>query len=36
MKERLDKGINTAREGIRAGGEFMMRLRTIAADDCLD
>lgn len=30
MKERLDKGINTAKEGIRAGGEFMMRLRTIA------
>lgn len=29
MKERLDKGINTTKEGIRAGGEFMMRLRTI-------
>lgn len=28
MKERLDQGINTTKEGIRAGGEFMMRLRT--------
>ena len=29
MKERLDKGINASREGIRAGGEFIMRLRNI-------
>ncbi len=29
MKERMDKGINTTKEGIRTGGEFMMRLRTI-------
>ena len=37
MKERLDKGINTTKEGIRAGGEFMMRLRTInKANHCLD
>lgn len=30
MKERLDKGINTTKRGIRAGGEFIMRLKTIA------
>lgn len=30
MKERLDQGINLSREGIRAGGEFIMRLRTIS------
>ncbi len=30
MKERIDKGINQSREGIRAGGEFIMRLRNIA------
>lgn len=29
MKERLDKGINAARMGIRAGGEFIMRLKTL-------
>lgn len=29
MKERLDKGINTTRKGIRTGGEFIMRLKTI-------
>lgn len=28
MKERLDKGINTTKEGIRVGGEWLMRLRT--------
>ena len=30
MKERLDKGINTAKAGIRIGGEFIMRLKTIS------
>ena len=30
VKERIDKGINQSREGIRAGGEFIMRLRNIA------
>ncbi len=30
MKERLDKGINTTKKGIRAGGEFIMRLKTIS------
>lgn len=30
MKERLDQGINTTKKGIRAGGEFIMRLKTIA------
>lgn len=30
MKERLDKGINTTKEGIRKGGEHIMRLRTIS------
>lgn len=29
MKERLDKGINTTKSGIRVGGEFIMRLKTI-------
>jgi 2-(1,2-epoxy-1,2-dihydrophenyl)acetyl-CoA isomerase len=29
MKERLDKGINAAKLGIRAGGEFIMRLKTL-------
>ena len=29
MKDRIDKGINRSREGIRAGGEFIMRLRNI-------
>lgn len=29
MKERLDKGIYAAKVGIRAGGEFIMRLKTI-------
>ena len=30
MKERLDKGINTTKSGIRIGGEFIMRLKTIS------
>lgn len=30
MKERLDKGYNPAKEGIRIGGEWLMRLRTIS------
>lgn len=30
MKERLDKGINTAKRGIRSGGELIMRLKTIS------
>ena len=30
MKERLDKGINAAKMGIRAGGEFIMRLKTLS------
>ena len=30
MKERLDKGINTTKKGIRIGGEFIMRLKTIS------
>lgn len=30
MKERLDKGINTTKAGIRAGGEFIMRLKTLS------
>ena len=30
MKERLDKGINTTKSGIRSGGEFIMRLKTIS------
>lgn len=30
MKERLDKGINTTKKGIRAGGEFITRLKTIS------
>lgn len=30
MKERLDKGINTTKRGIRIGGEFIMRLKTIS------
>lgn len=30
MKERLDKGINAAKAGIRVGGEFIMRLKTIS------
>ena len=30
MKERLDKGINTTKEGIRVGGEFITRLKTIS------
>lgn len=30
MKERLDKNINTTKKGIRAGGEFIMRLKTIS------
>jgi len=30
MKERLDKGINTTRSGIRIGGEFIMRLKTLS------
>lgn len=30
MKERLDKGINTIKVGIRSGGEFIMRLKTIS------
>jgi len=30
MKERLDKGINTTKAGIRNGGEFIMRLKTIS------
>lgn len=29
MKERLDKGINATKRGIRVGGEWIMRLRTI-------
>lgn len=28
MKERMDKGINTTKAGIRAGGEFITRLKT--------
>ena len=30
MKDRLDKGINTTKSGIRSGGEFIMRLKTIS------
>lgn len=30
MKERLDKGVNAAKAGIRVGGEFIMRLKTIS------
>lgn len=30
MKDRLDQGINTTKSGIRAGGEFIMRLKTIS------
>ena len=30
MKERLDQGINTTKSGIRIGGEFIMRLKTIS------
>ena len=30
MKERLDKGINGAKAGIRIGGEWIMRLKTIS------
>ena len=30
MKERLDKGINTTKSGIRSGGGFIMRLKTIS------
>lgn len=30
MKDRLDKGIYTAKTGIRAGGEFITRLKNIA------
>lgn len=30
MKERLDKGINTTKNGIRVGGEFIIRLKTIS------
>lgn len=30
MKERLDKGINTTKSGIRIGGEFIMRLKTLS------
>ena len=30
MKERLDKGINTTKSGIRSGGEFIMRLKPIS------
>ena len=30
MKARLDQGVNTTRSGIRAGGEFIMRLKTIS------
>ncbi len=29
MKERLDKGINTTKYGIRSGGELIMRLKSI-------
>ena len=30
MKDRLDKGINTTKSGIRTGGQFIMRLKTIS------
>ncbi len=30
MKARLDQGINTTKSGIRIGGEFIMRLKTIS------
>lgn len=30
MKERLDKGINTIKNGVRIGGELIMRLKTIS------
>lgn len=30
LKERLDKGINTVKIGVRSGGEFIMRLKTIS------
>lgn len=30
MKERLDMGVNTTKSGIRAGGEFITRLKTIS------
>ena len=29
MKERLDRGINVTKRGIRNGGEFIMRLKTL-------
>ena len=30
MKERMDRGVNTTRSGIRAGGELITRLRNLS------